>query len=298
MEKLNIYDGHLHTHGEPCDPPEVFVEKARSCGIAGGTVFSVHPAKYHHFPDFDQRPKSLIDRVLEFTSKAPGFLPYFFADLSDSDILDQIEYARKGGIRGFKVICDGNYRVGDHLDAIAAMAETGLPVMFHSGVDSTPHLSSDNNRPMAFESMLNVKGLRFSLAHIGWPWVDEFIGTYAKFTFARYFDGPGVHADMYVDVTPGTPGIYRREAMRKLYLTGYDVRPRTFWGTDQIVNNYKPDLTLRMIARDKAIVEEIERDAAAGVVTDPYGMPPNKDLVPALFEKAWLAFNGMGGGAA
>ena len=102
---LKIYDGHIHTHGKPGDPPEVFAEKALSCGVVGGTVFSVHPAKYRPFPDWDQRAKSRIDRVLEFTSRAPGFLPYFFADLSEPDILDQIEYARKGGIRGFKVIC-------------------------------------------------------------------------------------------------------------------------------------------------------------------------------------------------
>ena len=70
--ELKIYDGHIHTHGKPGDPPEVFVEKARICGVVGGTVFSVHPAKYRPFPDWDQRAKSRIDRVLEFTSRAPG----------------------------------------------------------------------------------------------------------------------------------------------------------------------------------------------------------------------------------
>ena len=290
---LKIYDGHIHTHGKPGDPPEVVAEKALSCGVVGGTVFSVHPAKYRPFPDWDQRPKSRIDRVLEFTSRAPGFLPYFFADLSEPDILEQIEYARKGGIRGFKVICDGNYCVGDHLDAVTAMAETGLPVMFHSGVDSIPHISGHNNRPLAFESMLNVRGLKFSLAHLGWPWCDEFIGTYAKFTFAQGMDGPDAHPSMYVDITPGTPGIYRREALRKLYLTGFDVRPRTFWGSDRIVNDYKPDLARRMIARDVAIINEIERDAAAGVITDPYGMPKNENLKPALFAEVWKTFNAV-----
>lgn len=286
-----IYDGHLHTHGRPGDPPGIFVEKARSCGVAGGTVFSVHPAKYRPLPDFDQRAKSRIDKVLEFTSKAPGFLPYFFADLSEPDILEQIEYARRGGIRGFKVICDGNYSVRDHLDAIAAMAETGLPVMFHSGVDNIPHLSAPNNRPAVFESLLNVKGLRFSLAHLGWPWCDEFVGTYAKFAFAASMDGPGAHAAMYADITPGTPGIYRREALRKLYLAGFDVRPRVFWGTDQVVNEYSPDLTRRMLARDTAILDEIERDAAGGLVTDPYGMPKLENLKPAVFSEVWHEFN-------
>ena len=292
-ENTLVFDGHIHTHGKPSDPPEVFAEKAREAGVAGGTVFSVHPAKYRPFPGWDQRAKARIDAVLEFTSRAPGFLPYFFADLSEPDVLDQIDYARKGGIRGFKVICDGAYAAGDRLEALAAMAETGLPVMFHSGVDNIPHISGANNRPAAFERLLDVRGLRFSLAHLGWPWCDEFIGTFAKFVFAGEMDGPGRHADMYVDVTPGTPGLYRREAMRKLYLSGFDVRPRTFWGSDQVCNDYYPDWSRRMIARDAAILAEIERDAATGAVGDVCWdpRPRCKDLSPALFADVWREFN-------
>ena len=144
------------------------------------------------------------------------------------------------------MICDGAYAAGDRLEAVAAMAETGLPVMFHSGGDNIPHISGANNRPAAFERLLDVRGLRFSLAHLGWPWCDEFIGTFAKFVFAREMDGHGAHPDLYVDVTPGTPGLYRREAMRKLYLAGFDVRPRTFWGSDQVCNRYDPDWSRRI----------------------------------------------------
>ncbi len=288
-----IYDGHLHTHGKPGFTPEEFVEKTQECGVVGGTVFSVHPARYRPFPNFDQRAESRIDKVMEFTSRAPGFLPYFFCDLSEPDALRHVEYARKAGIRGFKVICDGDYSVSDHLEVIQAMADTGLPVMFHSGVDNIPHISSRNVRPMAFEPLLKVKGLRFSLAHIGWPWCDEFVGTMAKFMFARsggLKDAP----EFFTDVTPGTPGIYRREAMRKLYLTGFDVRPCTFWGTDQVVNSYNPDLTRRMLARDRGIAAEIERDAAAGVVSDPYGFPKLENLEKELFAGAWRRFNAVG----
>jgi hypothetical protein len=46
-----------------------------------------------------------------------------------------------------------------------------------------------------------------------------------------------------------------------------------------------------MLARDIAIIDEIERDAANGVITDPYGMPENKDLKPALFSDVWHSFN-------
>lgn len=288
---MEIYDGHIHTHGKPCDPPEVFLEKAYSCGILGGTIFSVHPAKYRPFPDYDQRPESRLDWILEYTSHTPGFIPYFFIDISEPDALRQVECAKKAGIRGFKIICDGNYSVGDHLEVMESIAETGLPVMFHSGVDYIQHLSSENNMPIKFEPLLHIKGLRFSLAHIGWPWCDDFIGTLAKFQFARGGMADSPFADMYADITPGTPGIYRREALRKLYLTGLDVKPRVFWGTDCVVNNYNPALAKRMIDRDVAIIEEIERDAANGVVTDPYGMPVLTGLKEPLFAGVWKEFN-------
>ena len=47
-----------------------------------------------------------------------------------------------------------------------------------------------------------------------------------------------------------------------------------------------------MVARDAAIIDEIERDAASGVITDPFGMPKNENLKPVLFAEVWKAFNG------
>lgn len=293
MNATEIYDGHIHTHGKRCDPPEVFLEKARSCGIAGGTIFSVHPANYRPFPDYDQRAESRIDWIVEYTSHTPGFIPYFFADISEPGALRHVEYARRAGIRGFKIICDDKYSVGDHLDVIEAMAETGLPVMFHSGIDSIPHLSSRNNRPVMFECLMKVKGLKFSLAHVGWPWCDEFIGIFGKIEMARGDGTPGDFGEMFVDITPGTPGIYRREALRKLYMTGYDAPGHTFWGTDQILNDYSPELTKRMLARDNQIIDEIERDYLRGDVVDPCWLPRLTNIREPLFSGVWHRFNGL-----
>lgn len=292
MGDLKIYDGHIHTRGVKCDPPEAFLEKTAKCGVVGGTVFSVHPARYRPFPGFDQRAKSRIDWILEYTSHTPGFLPFFFADLSEPDILDQIDYARKGGIRGFKVICDGAYCAGDYLEAVQAMADTGLPVMFHAGIDNVPHMSSENNRPIRFERLLNVKGLRFSLAHFAWPWCDEFVGTFAKFECAREMDPDGGHPMMYVDTTPGTPGIYRRDAFRKLFLSGMRARERTFFGSDLLLNDYNPGWTEYILGRDSEILEEIRRDAEKGEIYPSDWLPPMDHLVEHLFHDTWLDFCG------
>lgn len=290
MDNLKIYDGHIHTRGVKCDPPEVFLEKTAKCDVVGGAVFSVHPAKYRPFPDWDQRAKSRIDWILEYTSHTPGFLPFFFADLSEPDILDQIEYARKGGIRGFKVICDGTYCAGDFLEAVQAMADTGLPVMFHAGIDNVPHMSSENNRPIRFEKLLNVSGLRFSLAHFAWPWCDEFVGTFAKFESAREFKADFARPLIYVDTTPGTPGIYRREAFRKLFLSGMRARERTFFGSDLILNDYNPGWVDYLLKRDTEILDEIRQDAEKGEIYPTSWLPPMDNLVEHIFHDTWLDF--------
>lgn len=290
---MEIYDAHIHTHGKPCDPPEVFLEKAHSCGVTGGTIFSVHPAKYRPFPNYDQRAESRIDWIVEYTSHTPGFLPYFFADLSEPDAMRHVDYAVKAGIRGFKVICDGEYSVKDHKDVVEAMAETGLPVMFHAGVDNIPHYSSFNNRPIMFECLMKIKGLRFSLAHMAWPWCDEFVGIFGKIEMARGGGNPADFAEMFVDVTPGTPGIYRREALRKLYLTGYDSPGHTFWGTDQVLNDYNADTVRMMLKRDNAILEEIEADYQRGDVVDPAWLPKLENLKPLIYSDIWRRFNNL-----
>ncbi len=285
-----IFDAHIHTRAGRCDSPAAFLEKTRSVGVAGGTVFSLHPASYEPCAGEDQRFEARLDKLLAFTSETPGFLPYLFLDPREADATEQVRRAKEMGARGLKIICAG-FRIADHLAPVRAAAEMGLPVMFHCGILGKDGTSAAVNHPECFECLFQIPGLRFSLAHLGWPWCDEYMGMVAMRALAHPPGGAAHFGVLYADITPGTPGIYRREALRKLYLTGYNVRPRTFWGTDRIVNDYKPDLARRMIARDIAIIDEIERDAAAGVITDPYGMPKNENLKPALFAEVWKAFN-------
>ena len=95
---------------------------------------------------------------------------------------DQIVMAAEKSIMGFKVICD-RYFPGDKraMEIFRIIAKTKRPILFHSGIlwDGKP--SSQYNRPSEFESLLEINHLRFSLAHISWPWCDELIAVYEKF---------------------------------------------------------------------------------------------------------------------
>ena len=85
-----IFDAHIHTRAGRCDSPAVFLEKTRSVGVAGGNVFSLHPASYEPCAGEDQRFEARLDKVLAFTSETPGFLPYLFLDPREADAAEQV----------------------------------------------------------------------------------------------------------------------------------------------------------------------------------------------------------------
>ena len=282
-----IIDGHIHTVGGHCDSPAVFLQKSRAAGIIGGTVFNLYPEKYRNCPGYDQRWQARIDWILEYTSQIPGFLPFHFLDPTEADACRQIEDAAEKGIRGFKIICD-HFPVCDYLKVIETIAATELPVMFHSGVLGNATCSSFFNRPIDFECLFKIPGLKFSLAHLGWPWCDEFIGIYGKFELARR-TSPGKRAEMYIDLAPGTPGIYRAEAIRKLYCTGYPVRHKVFWGSDLTVNNYETDCAKWWLQNDIAIFEQITHDARTGNIPC-WKLPPLEHIQEYAFSKVCKKF--------
>lgn len=138
-----------------------------------------------------------------------------------------------------------------------AIAELDKPILFHSGILWDGAFSSIYNRPAGFEVLLGIKGLRFALAHISWPWYDECIAVYGKFLHARR-GGYGVSCEMFIDVTPGTPSIYRKDALTKLLKTGYPVENNILFGSDNYIDNYYIHATANTIHNDNLIYDELE----------------------------------------
>jgi len=124
--------------------------------------------------------------------------------------------------------------------------------LFHSGILWNGEPSSKYNRPAEFEPLFHIEGLKFALAHVSWPWCDECIAVYGKF-----LNSPNATAEMFIDITPGTPAVYREETLRKLFLVGYNVSSNIIFGTDNLANDYNSDWALEWIERDNQIYRNL-----------------------------------------
>ena len=259
-----IFDGHIHQHYAYPDDPAEFLKTNANCGISGGNVLSEKPKKRIGCGEGDYRWQARLEKVLKFTAQTPGFYPFFWIDPLAADAEEQVKSAVEQGIAGFKIICDEFYPC-DTLRTCSIIGETGKPLMFHSGIlcGSRDLLCGKFNKPLEFECLFAVKGLKFSLAHVGWPWVDDYMAMVAKASFT--YD-PDFGNEMFFDITPGTPGINRADALRKLYLTGYNVKHRVLWGTDAVTGDSPEFLPKFWLKQDKEIMEQIEKDAALAML--------------------------------
>jgi predicted TIM-barrel fold metal-dependent hydrolase len=250
-----VLDGHIHI-GEGAPDPEDLVQRMADAGVDGGLLFSQAPASFSGAIR-TARPQERLENLMAWTADHPSLYPFYRIDPLETDALQQVKLALDQGVAGFKVICDHFYPADVRaLKTFRAIAEAGKPILFHSGIlwDGKP--SSHFSRPVNFEALLDVPGIRFALAHISWPWIDECIALYGKLA-AAVERGSGVEIEMFIDTTPGTPPIYRREALTKLFTVGYDVAHNVFFGSDCRANGYRSAYAEGWIARDREIMTDL-----------------------------------------
>jgi predicted TIM-barrel fold metal-dependent hydrolase len=250
-----LLDGHIHAHPGKANPKE-FAARLREAGVAGGVVLSPAPPSYGN-ELAGGAPQERLECVLEWTAGRRLLSPFFWIDPVEAGAGRQVKLAVDRGAAGFKVICTHFYP-GDRraMKVYAAIAETGRPILFHSGILWNPSPSSQYNRPAGFEALLEIPHLRFALAHIGWPWCDELIAVYGK-SLAVRSRRRGTPAEMFIDTTPGTPVIYRKDALTKLFTVGYDVRSNVFFGTDGLTRSYDVKWARAWASRDRRICRSL-----------------------------------------
>lgn len=251
-----ILDGHIHIENNDMDR-DTFLERLKTAGVDGGVLLSLPPDSFASFNSGKHTPIERLENLFKWVGGNPNLYPFYWIDPLEADAQDQVKLASEYGVKGFKVICDRFYP-GDEkaIKVFKAIANVNKPILFHSGILWDGKASSSYNRPSAFEPLLNIDGLKFSLAHVSWPWYDENIAVYGKFLNA-YSKRPDLSVEMFIDITPGTPPIYRREVLAKLFTVGYDIENNVIFGTDSYANNYNCKWVTEWIERDNKIYKEL-----------------------------------------
>lgn len=250
-----ILDGHIHVRDGEVDA-EGFAQGLKTAGVDGGVILSLVPNTF--VPEGRKRTiEQRLDNLFAWTKANPNIYPFLWIDPTEEDVLDQIKLANERGVSGFKVICN-HFFPGDRraIPAYKAIAALGKPILFHSGILWGGRPTSKFNRPAEFEELLEIDNLKFCLAHVSWPWYDECIAVYGKFLNA-YSSRPDLSVEMFIDITPGTPVIYREEVLTKLYTVGYDIENNVIFGTDCNTGNYNYKWTKEWIERDNAIYKKL-----------------------------------------
>ena len=251
---MNIFDMHIHTYGPEFDVDAMLAEMQKA-GVFGGCIFSPPPVEFNTKRGMPFRAR--LDRILAITRGYDGRLfPVLWIHPDEDDIIENVKVAAAEGIAGFKIICNDFYPYEDRCMALlTAIAALDKPVFFHTGIlySAPAETHSEYSRPIHFERLEEIEGLRFSIGHCGWPWIDECLALYGRMSYHLTVPNGRRPAEMFLDLTPGAPMDRREEMLRKVYLFGQNTGNNILFGTDQIAERYKGEGTSRWLKADTAI---------------------------------------------
>ncbi|MEM3590770.1 MAG: amidohydrolase family protein [Candidatus Bathyarchaeia archaeon] len=203
-----------------------------------------------------ERQREAVKFVANLQREAPDRIVAFIwlePRLKDADKI--LEWAvTSEEIKGVKMIPDHWYPYDEFMYPIYEKAEAlGVPIIFHSGILFGFKDSSRFCRPVNYEVLLSFPNLKFALAHVSWPWADECIALWGRFRAAlREIEGAD-EMQMFIDITPGTPLIYRKETLQKLI--AYGAEDYMLFGTDCIAGDIGEGR--RHVERDTTILKQL-----------------------------------------
>ena len=226
-------DCHIHSRISDQDRGGELMSALKNAGFGGAFIFS-------HDPRDQIEAEARIDAVLKIAKGGKYLFPFFFIDPTEPDALEQVALAVKKGIMGFKVICFSHFPDDSRaMPVYREIAKLGKPILFHSGIlYDGRNDSSKYHRPCNFECLITIDRLRFALAHVSWPWTDECVALYGKFSSIDPWKN-SEYPEMFIDNTPGTPDVYRKPMYDRLLFSGYpNIKNSLMFGSDSGAGHY------------------------------------------------------------
>ena len=256
---MKIFDMHIHTYGPEFDR-EAMLSEMEKAGVYGGCIFSPPPLEFNSKRGMPFRAR--LDRILAITrGYEERLFPVLWVHPDEEAIIENVKVAAAEGIAGFKIICNDFYPYEEKcMTLLRAIAALDLPVFFHTGIlySSVGESHSEYSRPVHFERLEEIPGLRFSIGHCGWPWVDECLALYGRMSYHLTVAPKGTNPpEMFLDLTPGAPLDRRAELLQKVYLFGQNTGNNILFGTDQIAERYTAASTSRWLKADREILDRL-----------------------------------------
>jgi predicted TIM-barrel fold metal-dependent hydrolase len=259
---MRVWDCHVHCRGD--ETGDEVLRAMDAAGIERMNLFSDYPwrevggRRVPHGPDSHASREDLracVDHIAKVQSADPSRIyALVWVDPRSPFTAEEVERGiADKGLRGIKLIPDQWFPYDEMLFPLyGKMEELGRPIMFHSGIVYGFGDSSRYCVPVGFEALLNFPRLRFSLAHLGWPWVDEYLAVFGSFWASVGFDKD--KTNMFVDTCPGTPDAWRTEALQKA--VPFVGSERLMFGTDAQPRTLERNAP-RHIGRDLSILREV-----------------------------------------
>lgn len=244
---IPVVDGHLHLSGG--ESAERVLETLDAAGIRSACLIAPFLEPGEWVPMTGAALRRANRKLLRLIETAPERLWGLVSvdPRSGSAVRELEELAACPAVRGLKLI-PHEWRVEDPgaLRLYEACEALGLPILFHSGIFIGGR-TSDHCRPARYEVVRRFPGLRVVLAHLGWPWTDEAIAV------AHMDPLKGRAPQILLDTSPGTPPVYRPEALRRaLAVLGPEL---LLWGCDRFLP-IEPGTIRRILDEDvRSLVE-------------------------------------------
>ena len=141
---------------------------------------------------------------------------FAFVDPSLPGAVGHVRMAVDKGLKGFKLMPDHWYPYEERMfPTYAAIEKARKPMLWHSGILWANMDSSRFCQPVNYEVLMHFPKVKFALAHISWPWTDECLAVAGRIRAAARRSDGGREMQMYVDITRGTPGPWRQDALDK-----------------------------------------------------------------------------------
>ncbi|HIU34177.1 MAG TPA: amidohydrolase [Candidatus Pullichristensenella excrementigallinarum] len=201
------------------------IEQNRINGVEKSILL---PHDFSHF----QNDRISNDAMRQLVDRSEGaFYGFAAVDPNRDDAPAELERAfGELGLSGLKLHLAKQKIAPSHMRVLALMEicqRYNKPVVFHAGISWQPDATAQYARPVFYEPIaVEFPKLRFSLAHMGFPWVTETAALLAKY--------PNMYADLAALYFDSTDEFFHYLFDRAMDYTWLDrgIRHQVLFGTN------------------------------------------------------------------